>query len=382
MRYIALCSLLIAPLAGAQEKPRALPTQEVVEEKTRGVPLTNGFRGMEWGSSATQVLANHDQQPDLQQQDMLVWSVVVAGVDAQAIFEFGPGGLNEGSYMFTEAHIGAPGRFFRDYEAVEAALIEQHGLPNETGEVWTEDTFRGDRENRGMALRLGHMQLGSVWNAANATITHLLSEISGDITHFLLYHAEAIEEERDQRTLASNASAQNKTASIETTISRHCQNEWPADYEMRAYCERQQREGVRELDQLVELHGGIPEAAFETALGGCNSDWPEDYQMMAYCLKQQIEGFNEVSRGPQSFGANLTARERNAIQSHCRGEWPNDFQMRSYCEGQQVEGLSFLENRPSSVSVNMWSRAISVCRADWRDDFQMQAYCVRRHFGW
>lgn len=182
--------------------------------------------------------------------------------------------------------------------------------------------------------------------------------------------------------LACSASAQNKAASIESTISRHCQNEWRVDYEMRAYCERQQRDGVRELTQLVQSNGGIPPAAFETALGGCNSDWPEDYQMMAYCVKRQIEGYNEVEHGLSTFGVDLTTEERSTVRSHCRTEWPADFQMRSYCETRQNEGLAFLKNRPRTVSANIWNRSVSSCRNEWRRDYQMQAYCVRRNFGW
>lgn len=180
---------------------------------------------------------------------------------------------------------------------------------------------------------------------------------------------------------AQSGTRNQRAGEIEATITAHCRQEWSNDFQMRAYCERQQRSAVQELARLVDSNGGMPEDAFQTAFSGCVRDWPGDYQMMAYCLKQQIKGYSEVARGPIAFGIQPTASERSTIQSHCRREWPDDFQMRSYCEGQQLEGLAFLKDRPARVSVDTWTRVRSHCRSEWPGDYQMQAYCVRRRFG-
>src|SRR6056297_2930092 len=81
------------------------------------------------------------------------------------------------------------------------------------------------------------------------------------------------------------------TQSSEATIRSKCTAEWPGDFEMQSYCQRQQQQAVRELQQLHATNGGIPQKAFRTALRSCVQDWPNDYEMQAYCLRQQIRGY-------------------------------------------------------------------------------------------
>ena len=154
------------------------------------------------------------------------------------------------------------------------------------------------------------------------------------------------------------------------TIRTKCASDWPTDFEMQSYCQRQQREAVQQLQQLRATSGGIPQDAFRTALRGCVQDWPNDFEMQAYCLRQQIVGYNDVSRGPSSPMAALTAEEEATIKQHCATQWPGDFEMQAYCEGQQADGVAYLRTQSNA-------RALNSCARDWPGDYEMQAYCVR-----
>lgn len=167
----------------------------------------------------------------------------------------------------------------------------------------------------------------------------------------------------------------------EATIRAKCAAEWPGDGQMRAYCERMQREGLMELQQLNARSGGIPADDYRIASGRCVTDWPDDYAMQAYCMRQQIEGYAEVARGPSSPLVSVTAQEAAVIAQSCSLDWPLDFSMRAYCHRQQVEGLAFLRSRPTTVPADTWNRLVGVCEAQWRNDYSMQAYCVRRALG-
>lgn len=158
--------------------------------------------------------------------------------------------------------------------------------------------------------------------------------------------------------------------STDATIQSKCTSEWPGDFEMQSYCQRQQQQAVGELQQLRATNGGIPQEAFRTALRGCVQDWPNDFEMQAYCLRQQINGYQDVSRGPNSPTVTLTPEEAATIQQHCTQQWPGDFEMQAYCERQQVDGVAYLRTQS-----NM--RAMNACVRDWPGDFEMQAYCVR-----
>jgi hypothetical protein len=69
----------------------------------------------------------------------------------------------------------------------------------------------------------------------------------------------------------------------------------------------------------------------------CAADWPKDFQMRAYCETKQTEGLRSVIRPLR-----VPKREADIILLKCADDWPDDFQMRAYCHDKQVEGLRAL----------------------------------------
>lgn len=80
----------------------------------------------------------------------------------------------------------------------------------------------------------------------------------------------------------------------EQLIRRHCEREWPDDYNMRSYCVKQQREALAVLKQ------GRPHDILEEVFLGirskCAAEWPDDYNMRRYCEKQQIDSYRDLER--------------------------------------------------------------------------------------
>ena len=62
----------------------------------------------------------------------------------------------------------------------------------------------------------------------------------------------------------------------------------------------------------------------------CAGEWPDDFSMRAYCEKQQREGLANL----RARGVGSTAM--STIRDKCAGEWSGDFSMRNYCEEQQL----------------------------------------------
>ena len=169
--------------------------------------------------------------------------------------------------------------------------------------------------------------------------------------------------------------------SAEEIIKKHCAQEWPNDYSMRAYCEKQQRKAALDLGDIMDSkRHGMPQQEFEKVLSMCWFEWMNDYSMTLYCLKRQIEGYAEVTGGAATSPLNVqpTPDEERTIKRQCQREWPDDFSMRSYCEKKQLEGLTYVMRKPDWVSASMWSRAKSHCRGEWPNDYSMQAYCTKR----
>lgn len=68
----------------------------------------------------------------------------------------------------------------------------------------------------------------------------------------------------------------------------------------------------------------------------CAADWPDNFQMRAFCEKQQQEAL-------AALGSRLmTAGDRLTIRKKCTSDWPDNFQMRNFCEEQQLEALGKL----------------------------------------
>jgi hypothetical protein len=81
-------------------------------------------------------------------------------------------------------------------------------------------------------------------------------------------------------------------ASTVDQIRAHCLSEWSDDFEMRAYCESQQKEAARVL--AVGKPQDISQEQFASVRGRCAGQWADDFEMRAYCEKQQYEAIRKL----------------------------------------------------------------------------------------
>jgi len=78
-------------------------------------------------------------------------------------------------------------------------------------------------------------------------------------------------------------------------IARHCEREWPDNYNMRAYCIKQQKEAVANLKSAT--HPEIPIAVLQQIRRKCAREWPDDYNMRHYCEQQQLTAYRQMQNG-------------------------------------------------------------------------------------
>ncbi|HVT43398.1 MAG TPA: hypothetical protein VMT00_03315 [Thermoanaerobaculia bacterium] len=83
-------------------------------------------------------------------------------------------------------------------------------------------------------------------------------------------------------------------AAAEAVLIAHCTEKWPSDFNLRAYCQKQQREAVAKLNQPPPAD--IPADAMAVIRSKCAEKWPTDYNMRGYCENQQFEGYREANR--------------------------------------------------------------------------------------
>ena len=101
-----------------------------------------------------------------------------------------------------------------------------------------------------------------------------------------------------------------------------CQGDWPSDYHMQEFCQKQQGDAVAALSHGAPA--GVDAETFRVIRGKCAADWARDFHMRQFCEGQQYESYRAVSATAAG------GSKRNS----CAQQWPSDFHMRQYCESQ------------------------------------------------
>lgn len=65
----------------------------------------------------------------------------------------------------------------------------------------------------------------------------------------------------------------------------------------------------------------------------CEQEWPTDFRMQAYCQQRA------TAAGKELAARTMDTPDRQTIRVKCFKDWPTDFVMRNYCEKQQLEAL-------------------------------------------
>ena len=105
-------------------------------------------------------------------------------------------------------------------------------------------------------------------------------------------HPTEIHAENDKVTTISGIKDTDEYSNAEQIIKKKCEEEWPDDYQMRAYCEEKQRAAVERLRS--EKGQGIPVEVFNRIRRKAALEWPRDYQMRVYTEEKQIQSYRKL----------------------------------------------------------------------------------------
>ena len=89
-------------------------------------------------------------------------------------------------------------------------------------------------------------------------------------------------------------SAPDSSGDTEQILTQKCRADWPTDFRMQAFCEKQQRELVQALAQGRPQD--ISEDQYAIVRNKCTGDWPSDYRMRAFCERQQFEAIRQLRK--------------------------------------------------------------------------------------
>lgn len=107
----------------------------------------------------------------------------------------------------------------------------------------------------------------------------------------------------------SGARAENS----EANIAQLCHEEWPNDFSMEEYCQKNQREDLQAFRRLVAQYRESRDF-IDAIVGRCTQEWTKgsgliDYSMVDYCTRNEVEAAQRLGKAPApsaSAGAGAT----------------------------------------------------------------------------
>lgn len=147
----------------------------VVSDGTDGSKSVD-FRSARWGWSRKQVRASETGAPSEARDGYLVWKRRVMGLPCYAMFRFLNDRLVAGKYVFLVEHTNNTD-FISDYRNLVDMLTKKYGRPTDDDTFWSNDLYRDDPQEWGMAVAVGHLHLFSHWDVAR---TRIVAGLLGD----------------------------------------------------------------------------------------------------------------------------------------------------------------------------------------------------------
>jgi hypothetical protein len=86
-----------------------------------------------------------------------------------------------------------------DFDQINTLLEEKYGEPEDQGENWSNDLYRDDPSEYGMALAVGHLTKYSQWLTHRTEVRQLVFGDKFEISHSLRYISRELADVVDKR---------------------------------------------------------------------------------------------------------------------------------------------------------------------------------------
>lgn len=175
---------------------------EIKEDKVGKMPLSKtGFRQTLWGMSKEQVrkieaseLINEDKlNGALKGLDIIVYKNNIAGLECGIAYYFAENQLTRARYLFIESHTNK-NLYISDYKTIKNQLTQKYEMPTRDDTIWSDDLYKGDSSEYGMAVSVGHLQYVAEWDLPETYIQLLLRGDNYKITNWVEYSGKAFKE--------------------------------------------------------------------------------------------------------------------------------------------------------------------------------------------
>jgi len=112
--------------------------------------------------------------------DFLIGEVTVFDMTAMLAYHFEDQQLDHALYFFSEVHEEL-NLYVDDYNRVKENLISELGAIEVEYDQWSQDLYRDQKENWGLAVKKGHLTYTATWEAEKTAVALSLSGEDNEI---------------------------------------------------------------------------------------------------------------------------------------------------------------------------------------------------------
>lgn len=146
------------------------------------------FRKTRWGMSIDEVKASENSKFEAEDQDSISYSNNIGGLNTYITYFFSDNQLYMAGYTFNETHVN-DNFYITDYNKIKEILIRKYGKPKNEDEIWTNNLYKNNPENYGLAVSVGHLSYWIDWENPSTKIKLALYGDNFNTRHVLRYES-------------------------------------------------------------------------------------------------------------------------------------------------------------------------------------------------
>ena len=156
------------------------------------------FRKTNWNFTKNQVKAAETSESIMDESNILGYLTTVAGLDCTLGYYFADNSLYKGAYIFSEEHSNK-NDYLNDFAKLKVLLKEKYGEP-QTDEVnWKNSLYQDDKEDYGLAISIGHLELYSIWETEKTSIQLIIDGDNYEINLRAIYSSKNLSEQVEKK---------------------------------------------------------------------------------------------------------------------------------------------------------------------------------------
>lgn len=157
-----------------------------------GLRSEEGFRKVSWGASPSEVRAAEASEPHLAQDNYLDFEVRLGRFACLAVYVFVGGRLVRGKYLLLEEYQNLTSHL-NDFDELKNSVIKKYGDPKNDRTFWSNDLYKDDYLEWGMAVSCGHLSKFADWETAQSKVNVALYGENFNVTVSVEYSGKAFE---------------------------------------------------------------------------------------------------------------------------------------------------------------------------------------------